>query len=96
MVKSAPRLRRKNSTHSISGLLGVSCITGDMRKLSASKDPYAAEAIRRFVYRIGRELGSLVAALEIATPSGCTMLSEQYVQIALGERVVIVGAPRNR
>src|SRR5271165_4775896 len=31
--------------------------------------------------------------LEIATPSGCTMLSEQYVQIALGERVVIVGAP---
>ena len=31
--------------------------------------------------------------LEITTPSGCTMLSEQYVQIALGERVVIVGAP---
>ena len=31
--------------------------------------------------------------LEIATPSGCTMLSEQYVQIALGEHVVIVGAP---
>ena len=31
--------------------------------------------------------------LEIVTPSGCTMLSEQYVQIALGERVVIVGAP---
>jgi vitamin B12/bleomycin/antimicrobial peptide transport system ATP-binding/permease protein len=34
--------------------------------------------------------------LEIATPSGCTMLSEQYVQIALGERVVIVGAPGTR
>jgi putative ATP-binding cassette transporter len=30
--------------------------------------------------------------LEIATPTGCTMLSEHYVQIALGERVVIVGA----
>jgi vitamin B12/bleomycin/antimicrobial peptide transport system ATP-binding/permease protein len=31
--------------------------------------------------------------LEIATPTGCTMLSEQYVEIALGDRVVIVGAP---
>jgi acetate kinase len=46
-----------------SGLLGVSGISGDMRKLSASKDPHAAEAIQVFVYRIGRELGSLVAAL---------------------------------
>jgi len=46
-----------------SGLLGVSGISGDMRKLSASKDPHAAEAIQLFVYRIGRELGSLVAAL---------------------------------
>jgi acetate kinase len=45
-----------------SGLLGVSGISGDMRKLSASKDPHAAEAIQLFVYRIGRELGSLVAA----------------------------------
>jgi acetate kinase len=46
-----------------SGLLGVSGISGDIRKLSASKDPHAAEAIDLFVYRIGRELGSLVAAL---------------------------------
>jgi len=46
-----------------SGLLGVSGISGDMRKLSASNDPHAAEAIDLFVYRIGRELGSLVAAL---------------------------------
>jgi acetate kinase len=46
-----------------SGLLGVSGISGDMRKLSASEDPHAAEAIQLFVYRIGRELGSLVAAL---------------------------------
>ena len=46
-----------------SGLLGVSGISGDMRTLSASKDPHAAEAIQLFVYRIGRELGSLVAAL---------------------------------
>jgi acetate kinase len=46
-----------------SGLLGVSGISGDMRKLSASSDPHAAEAIELFVYRIERELGSLVAAL---------------------------------
>jgi acetate kinase len=46
-----------------SGLLGVSGISGDMRELLASTDPRAAEAVDLFVYRIGRELGSLVAAL---------------------------------
>lgn len=46
-----------------SGLLGVSGISGDMRKLLASSGPHAAEAIELFVYRIERELGSLVAAL---------------------------------
>jgi acetate kinase len=34
-----------------------------MRELLASGDPRAAEAIDLFVYRIGRELGSLAAAL---------------------------------
>ncbi len=46
-----------------SGLLGVSGISNDMRVLLASDDPRAAEAIDLFVYRIGRELGSLAAAL---------------------------------
>lgn len=46
-----------------SGLLGVSGISDDMRSLLASSDPRAAEAIDLFVYRIGRELGSLAAAL---------------------------------
>lgn len=46
-----------------SGLRGVSEISNDMRVLLASDDPRAAEAIDLFVYRIGRELGSLVAAL---------------------------------
>jgi putative ATP-binding cassette transporter len=31
--------------------------------------------------------------LQIATPTGCTMLSEQHVEMALGDRVLIVGAP---
>jgi acetate kinase len=46
-----------------SGLLGVSGISDDMRALLASKDPHAEEAIALFVYRIGRELGSLAGAL---------------------------------
>jgi len=46
-----------------SGLLGVSGISGDMRKLLASTDRRAAEAIDLFIYRISRELGSLAAAL---------------------------------
>jgi acetate kinase len=46
-----------------SGLLGVSGISSDMRTLLASAAPAAREAVDLFVYRIGRELGSLVAAL---------------------------------
>ena len=46
-----------------SGLLGVSGISNDMRTLLASDDPHSQEAIELFVYRIGREIGSLVAAL---------------------------------
>jgi acetate kinase len=46
-----------------SGLLGVSGITSDMRELLASADPRAAEAVDLFIYRIGRELGSVAAAL---------------------------------
>lgn len=46
-----------------SGLLGVSGISSDMRTLLASDDPCAKEAIELFVYRIGREIGSLAAAL---------------------------------
>ena len=46
-----------------SGLLGVSGVSSDMRVLLDSADPRAALAIDLFVYRIGRELGSLAAAL---------------------------------
>ena len=46
-----------------SGLLGVSGISNDMRTLLASSAPAAREAVDLFVYRIGRELGSLAAAL---------------------------------
>jgi acetate kinase len=46
-----------------SGLLGVSGIASDMRALLKIDAPAAKEAVDLFVYRIGRELGSLVAAL---------------------------------
>jgi len=46
-----------------SGLLGVSGLSGDMRILLSSNLPAAKEAIDLFVYWIGRELGSLTAAL---------------------------------
>ena len=47
-----------------SGLLGVSGVSSDMRVLLESSDPHAREAVELFCYRIGRELGSLAAALE--------------------------------
>ncbi len=47
-----------------SGLLGVSGISSDMRTLRASSDPAAREAIDLFIYRIIRDAGSMVAALD--------------------------------
>ncbi len=46
-----------------SGLLGVSGLSSNMRTLLASDLPAAKEAVDLFVYRVGRELGSLAAAL---------------------------------
>ena len=46
-----------------SGLLGVSGLSSDMRILLESDMAGAREAVDLFVYRIGRELGSLAAAL---------------------------------
>jgi len=45
-----------------SGLLGVSGISSDMRALLASEDGRARLAVDLYVYRLGRELGSLAAA----------------------------------
>jgi len=52
-----------NLLYQESGLFGVSGISDDMQTLLASDDPHAEQAIALFVYRINRELGSLVAAL---------------------------------
>ena len=46
-----------------SGLLGISGISSDMRKLLDSSDPRARLAVDVYLYRLRRELGSLAAAL---------------------------------
>jgi acetate kinase len=46
-----------------SGLLGVSGVSSDMRALLESQEPRARFAVDLFIHRIGRELGSLAAAL---------------------------------
>lgn len=46
-----------------SGLKGLSGISQDMRTLTQSDDPRAAEAIDYFVFRIRRELGAMAAVL---------------------------------
>ncbi|WP_422374806.1 acetate/propionate family kinase [Roseibium sp.] len=46
-----------------SGLKGLSGISQDMRTLTESNDPKAAEAIDYFVFRIRRELGAMAAVL---------------------------------
>jgi acetate kinase len=53
----------ENLIYKQSGLLGVSGISSDMRTLLGSDHPRARFAVELFTYRIGRELGSLAAAM---------------------------------
>lgn len=46
-----------------SGLLGVSGIASDMRRLQASADPHARDAIDLFVHSIVRNIGALMTSL---------------------------------
>jgi len=47
-----------------SGLLGVSGISSDVRDLLTSLAPEAAEAVDLFCYRVVREIGAMIAALQ--------------------------------
>jgi acetate kinase len=47
-----------------SGLLGMSGISADMRRLRADSSPYAKLAIDAFTYRVVRETGALMACLQ--------------------------------
>ena len=53
----------QNLLYKKSGLLGVSTISADMRKLRSSADPLAKEAIELFIYKIIREGGAMIACL---------------------------------
>ena len=91
-----------------SGLLGVSGLSSDMRTLLASDLPAAKEAVDLFVYRIGRELGSLVAALggldalvftagigEHAAPIRQRVCQDaRWIGITLDEEANAAGGPR--
>ena len=54
----------ENLLYSRSGLLGVSGLSSDMRELSLSDRPEAAEAIDLFTWRAAREAGALASSLE--------------------------------
>ena len=91
-----------------SGLLGVSGESSEMRDLLASDSPYAAEAIDLFVYRIRRELGSLVAVLggldvlvftggigEHAAPIRARVCQDaQWLGVRLNEEANRAGGPK--
>jgi acetate kinase len=91
-----------------SGLLGVSGESSEMRELLASDSPYAAEAIDLFVYRIRRELGSLVAILggldvlvltggigEHAVPIRARICQDaQWLGVRLNEEANRTGGPK--
>jgi acetate kinase len=53
----------QNLLYRKSGLLGVSTISPDMRKLRASPEPLAKEAIELFIYKIIREGGAMIGCL---------------------------------
>ncbi len=53
----------ENLLYHESGVKGVSGLTADMKTLLESADPKAKLAIALYCYRVGRELGSLAAAL---------------------------------
>jgi len=91
-----------------SGLLGVSAISSDVRTLLASSASEAAEALDLFVYRCGRELGSLAAALggidslvftggigENAAPIRARICRDaQWLGLELDEDANLRGGPR--
>ena len=47
-----------------SGLLGVSGVSADVRRLRESTDPHAREALALFTHRVVREAGALTACLQ--------------------------------
>ncbi|MGE5610946.1 MAG: acetate/propionate family kinase [Bacillota bacterium] len=63
LLTKLTREQIENMLYKQSGLLGISGISNDVRKLLSSDSPKAAEAIEFFVYRVVREICSLAGVL---------------------------------
>jgi acetate kinase len=77
-----------------SGMLGVSGISGDMQALIESDEPSAKEAVDLFVYRAGREIGSMAAALSgLDTLVFCAGIGENspLIRQRIGEAAAWLG-----
>jgi acetate kinase len=99
--------RLQNLLYKQSGLLGVSGISADMRRLRAESNPAALKAIAMFTHRVVRESGALSACLgglDVLAFSGgigehdavlradvCTQLAYLGVQIDPALNAVAVG-----
>jgi acetate kinase len=77
-----------------SGLLGVSGISADMRRLRADGSAQAGRAIDMFTYRVVREAGALVACLgglDVLAFSGGIGEHDAVLRADVGERLAWMG-----
>lgn len=71
-----------NLLYKESGLLGVSCISSDMRELQSSSEPNAIEAVNLFCFIAAKELAALCGILQ-----GCDAI---IFTAGIGERSAVV------
>jgi len=77
-----------------SGLLGVSGVSADMRRLRADTSPGARLAVEIFAYRVARESGALVACmqgLDVLAFSGGIGEHDVALRTELGQRLAWLG-----
>ena len=77
-----------------SGLLGVSGVSADMRRLRADPSPAAKLAVDMFTYRVARESGALVACLQgldVLAFSGGIGEHDVALRAELGQRMAWLG-----
>lgn len=77
-----------------SGLLGVSGVSADMRRLRADTSPSAKLAVDMFTYRVARESGALIACLQgldVLAFSGGIGEHDVALRAELGRRMAWLG-----
>lgn len=77
-----------------SGLLGVSGVSADMRRLRADTSPGAKLAVDLFTYRVARESGALIACLQgldVLAFSGGIGEHDVALRAELGQRMAWLG-----